>query len=235
MVQNSARIALLKEKQRYNLPLEISNLENLKLELGYPAQKIIGFIEMENVRIYLDLKVFIPRYETQELILKVKKVIKKGDFVLDLCCGSGFIGLALAKFIDAKITLSDISNEAIIQTKLNAKHNNLQVNVIKSDLFENIPLQKFDIIISNPPYLAPQKLADSVLNFEPENALFAVPTPFFYYERIMQKANDFLKKNGWIFFEIDFQSVDFFQKNFPDFIIENDINGKPRFAVWQKK
>lgn len=235
MVRNKRKLELLKEKQRYNLPLEISKLENLKLELGYPVQKIIGFIEMEDVRIFLDQKVFIPRYETQELILKVKKVIKNSDSVLDLCCGSGFIGLALAKFSNAKITLTDISDDAILQTKLNAKYNNLDVNTIKSDLFSNIPKQKFNIIISNPPYLRPQKLHKSVLHFEPEIALFSKPEPFSFYQKIMDKADDFLEKNGWIFFEIDYESVDFFKKNYPDFTIENDINNKPRFAYWQKK
>lgn len=234
MLINKRKLELLKEKQRYNLPLKISKLENLKLELGYPIQKIIGFIEMEGVKIFLDQKVFIPRYETQELILKIKKVIKKGDLVLDLCSGSGFIGLALAKFINAKITLADISDEAILQAKLNAKYNNLELNIIKSDLFANIPKQKFNIIVANPPYLKEEKLANSVLNFEPKTALFAWPEPFSFYEKILEKIDNFLADDGWIFFEIDYNSQDFFKKNYPDFIIEKDINGKTRFAYWQK-
>ncbi|MXR10482.1 peptide chain release factor N(5)-glutamine methyltransferase [Mesomycoplasma hyopneumoniae] len=234
MLINKRKLELLKEKQRYNLPLKISKLENLKLELDYPIQKIIGFIEMEGVKIFLDQKVFIPRYETQELILKIKKVIKKGDLVLDLCSGSGFIGLALAKFINAKITLADISDEAILQAKLNAKYNNLELNIIKSDLFANIPEQKFNIIVANPPYLKEEKLANSVLNFEPKTALFAWPEPFSFYEKILKKIDNFLADDGWIFFEIDYNSQDFFKKNYPDFIIEKDINGKTRFAYWQK-
>ncbi|ADQ90379.1 SAM-dependent methyltransferase [Mesomycoplasma hyopneumoniae] len=234
MLINKRKLELLKEKQRYNLPLKISKLENLKLELDYPIQKIIGFIEMEGVKIFLDQKVFIPRYETQELILKIKKVIKKGDLVLDLCSGSGFIGLALAKFINAKITLADISDEAILQAKLNAKYNNLELNIIKSDLFANIPEQKFNIIVANPPYLKEEKLANSVLNFEPKTALFAWPNPFSFYEKILEKIDNFLAEDGWIFFEIDYNSQDFFKKNYPDFIIEKDINGKTRFAYWQK-
>ncbi|MXR33526.1 peptide chain release factor N(5)-glutamine methyltransferase [Mesomycoplasma hyopneumoniae] len=234
MLINKRKLELLKEKQRYNLPLKISKLENLKLELDYPIQKIIGFIEMEGVKIFLDQKVFIPRYETQELILKIKKVIKKGDLVLDLCSGSGFIGLALAKFINAKITLADISDEAILQAKLNAKYNNLEPNIIKSDLFANIPEQKFNIIVANPPYLKEEKLANSVLNFEPKTALFAWPKPFSFYEKILEKIDNFLADDGWIFFEIDYNSQDFFKKNYPDFIIEKDINGKTRFAYWQK-
>ncbi|WP_434334936.1 peptide chain release factor N(5)-glutamine methyltransferase [Mesomycoplasma hyopneumoniae] len=234
MLINKRKLELLKEKQRYNLPLKISKLENLKLELGYPIQKIIGFIEMEGVKIFLDQKVFIPRYETQELILKIKKVIKKGDLVLDLCSGSGFIGLALAKFINAKITLADISDEAILQAKLNAKYNNLELNIIKSDLFADIPEQKFNIIVANPPYLKEEKLANSVLNFEPKTALFAWPEPFSFYEKILEKIDNFLADDGWIFFEIDYNSQDFFKKNYPDFIIEKDINGKTRFAYWQK-
>ncbi|WP_341491608.1 peptide chain release factor N(5)-glutamine methyltransferase [Mesomycoplasma ovipneumoniae] len=231
---NRRKLELLKEKQRYNLPLEVSKLELLKLEMNYPVQKIIGFIEMENVRIFLDQKVFIPRYETQELLQKVKKVIKKDSFVLDLCCGSGFIGLALAKFSGAKITLVDISDEAILQTKLNAKYNNLDVKVVKSDLFSNIIGQKFDIIVSNPPYLKRQKLDESVMNFEPQAALFSEPEPFSFYQKIMEQINNFLNDKGWIFFEIDKDSVNFFKKNFPEFKIENDINQKPRFAYWQK-
>lgn len=229
----SRRQALLKEKQRYNLPLEISESENIKLELGYPIQKIIGYIEMQNVQIWLDQKVFIPRYETEELLLLSYELINKNSQVLDMCCGSGFIGIAIAKNIQAQVTLVDIDISAIIQTKFNAKWNKVNLEVIQSNLFENLKSKKYDLIISNPPYLELQKLDDSVMNFEPEIALFSRPNSYSLLEQIIAKGFEFLSENGSMLFEIDYTHLSFFENKYPEFEILRDINGKIRFALYR--
>ncbi len=124
---------LLREKQRYNLPLFISKQEEKLLRKNCPVQKIIGYQILQDVHIDLSYNILIPRYETEELILESYKYINKDSKVLDLGCGSGFIGLAIKKNINCYVDMVDISNAAIKQTKKNAKLNNLEVNVFKSN------------------------------------------------------------------------------------------------------
>ena len=164
---------------------------------------------MANVKIKVNKKVLIPRYETEELILLAIKLIKEnGKYhnILDLCCGSGFIGIALKKaFPSLNILQSDISNAAIKQTLINLKINNLKNNVIKSNMFHNI-YQKFDVIISNPPYLLKndkKNMTKSVLKYEPQKALFAQEEGMFFYYQIEKNLSKHLNKNGLIILEIN--------------------------------
>lgn len=225
---------LLLEKRRYNLKETISFREKYKLWRDYPIQKIIGYIEMANVKIKVNKKVLIPRYETEELILLAIKLIKeKGKYhnILDLCCGSGFIGIALKKaFPSLNILQSDISNAAIKQTLINLKINNLKNNVIKSNMFHNI-YQKFDVIISNPPYLLKsdkKNMTKSVLKYEPQKALFAQEEGMFFYYQIEKNLSKYLNKNGLIILEINPINYKWFIDN--KYHVINDINNKKRFA-----
>ncbi|QGZ97585.1 peptide chain release factor N(5)-glutamine methyltransferase [Mycoplasma sp. NEAQ87857] len=199
---------LLLEKRRYGLDQTISPFELEQLNIGTPVQKIIGYVEMADVVINLDHNVLIPRYETEELILKVVNDIKIQDNldILDLCCGSGFIGLAIKKAKpNCNLILSDISNEAILQSQKNAKLNQLKVDIIESDLFNNIEPNSLDIIVSNPPYLDVRELiSDSVLNFEPHLALFADDQGLYFYKKIIEQAPKYLKnQKGLLYFEIN--------------------------------
>lgn len=220
---------LLFEKKRYNLKQKITIKEKLLLKKGYPIQKIMGFINFDDVYIDLKYNVFIPRYETEEVMKESLKYINKNSKVLDLCCGSGYIGLSIKKKTDASVTLSDISIDAIKQTKKNMKINNLKVKVIHSDLFEKIN-DKFDVIISNPPYI-PQvkKLDKKVLNFEPHNALFGGQDGNDFYKMIIKKSSKYLNKNGFLILEISEDNLKFIKSK--DFQIKNDINNKPRIAI----
>lgn len=233
MNKNKYEILLL-EKRRYNLKETISFREKYKLWRDYPIQKIIGYIEMANVKIKVNKKVLIPRYETEELILLAIKLIKeKGKYhnILDLCCGSGFIGIALKKaFPSLNILQSDISNAAIKQTLINLKINNLKNNVIKSNMFHNI-YQKFDVIISNPPYLLKndkKNMTKSVLKYEPQKALFAQEEGMFFYYQIEKNLSKYLNKNGLIILEINPVNYKWFIDN--KYHVINDINNKKRFA-----
>ncbi|MGZ9797516.1 peptide chain release factor N(5)-glutamine methyltransferase [Mycoplasma sp. 4013] len=231
---------LLLEKRRYGLDQNISSFEEQQLETGMPVQKIIGYIEMADVKIDLRYKVLIPRYETEELILYVKKMYPKNAKlrILDLCCGSGFIGLALKKyFVNSEVILSDISDEAIMQSNLNKKINNLEVKIINCDLFDSIT-GKFDVIVSNPPYLSTnEKLDKSVLNFEPHNALFADNNGLYFYQQIIKKADKYLKNEAKIFFEINPLHLNWWnhQKWKYDIKIINDIANKPRIVEFAYK
>ena len=233
MNKNKYEILLL-EKRRYNLKETISFREKYKLWRDYPIQKIIGYIEMANVKIKVNKKVLIPRYETEELILLAIQLIKeKGKYhnILDLCCGSGFIGIALKKaFPSLNILQSDISNAAIKQTLINLKINNLKNNVIKSNMFHNI-YQKFDVIISNPPYLLKndkKNTTKSVLKYEPQKALFAQEEGMFFYYQIEKNLSKYLNKNGLIILEINPVNYKWFIDN--KYHVINDINNKKRFA-----
>lgn len=233
MNKNKYEILLL-EKRRYNLKETISFREKYKLWRDYPIQKIIGYIEMADVKIKVNKKVLIPRYETEELILLAIKLIKEnGKYhnILDLCCGSGFIGIALKKaFPSLNILQSDISNAAIKQTLINLKINNLKNNVIKSNMFHNI-YQKFDVIISNPPYLLKsdkKNMTKSVLKYEPQKALFAQEDGMFFYYQIEKNLSKYLNKNGLIILEINPINYKWFIDN--KYHVINDINNKKRFA-----
>lgn len=233
MNKNKYEILLL-EKRRYNLKETISFREKYKLWRDYPIQKIIGYIEMANVKIKVNKKVLIPRYETEELILLAIKLIKEnGKYhnILDLCCGSGFIGIALKKaFPSLNILQSDISNAAIKQTLINLKINNLKNNIIKSNMFHNI-YQKFDVIISNPPYLLKsdkKNMTKSVLKYEPQKALFAQEKGMFFYYQIEKNLSKYLNKNGLIILEINPVNYKWFIDN--KYHVINDINNKKRFA-----
>ena len=117
--------------------------------------------------------VLIPRPDTEILVEETMQCCKNGMDVLDLCTGSGVIAISLAKYIsNIKVTGVDISNKALDVAKLNAKRllANQDINFIQSDMFQNID-EKFDIIVSNPPYIAKDVIKEYLLEYEPELAL----------------------------------------------------------------
>ncbi|TDV24182.1 release factor glutamine methyltransferase [Mycoplasmopsis mustelae] len=231
---------LLLEKRRYGLKQTVSSFEKKLLKKGMPVQKIIGYIEMAGVLIDLSFDVLIPRYETEELIYLVFDAYTKDAKlkILDLCCGSGFIGLALKKhFFNSCLDLSDISLHSVLQSKLNAKNNKLNVNVIQSDLFENIN-NKYDIIVCNPPYISfNEQLDHSVLDFEPHLALFANDDGLYFYKQILKQAPTYLKNTAKVFFEINPLHLNWWkeQKKFYDLEILNDLSNRARFVIWHYK
>nr|WP_274541131.1 peptide chain release factor N(5)-glutamine methyltransferase [[Mycoplasma] anseris] len=203
------------------------------LKKDVPVQKIIGIQEMQNVWIDLRYKVLIPRYETEEVIIEAYQYLNKDSNILDLGCGSGFIGLAIKKNIDCYVDLVDISNQAIKQTKFNAKLNNLDVNVFKSNWFKKVNRQ-YDLIISNPPYLNRKHNFDKSLKYDPKRALFAKDNGLKCYKEILKEAKKYLKENGKLIFEIDPFSATYFQTHFPKAIIKKDINQKQRIITISK-
>lgn len=220
---------LKRQKRIHGLSEEISAQELSQLQAGVPIQKIIGFINFDNLQINVNHKVLIPRYETEEVIHAALPYINKDSKVLDLCCGSGYIGLTIKQKTGASVTCSDIDQEAILQTQENAQLNNLDVQIVKSDLFENIT-GKFDLIISNPPYIpSTNKLDNSVLNHEPHHALFAGVDGNNLYKRIIEEAPQYLNEGGVVVLEISPDNKAYIQSQ--GFTIINDMNGKERIAI----
>ncbi len=220
---------LIHYKKIHNLPTSITKREIKLLKKDMPIQKIVGFINFDNLQINVHKKVLIPRYETQEVVNKAKEFLTLQSKVLDLGCGSGYIGLTIKKQIDCDVTLSDIDRHALKQTTINARFNHLQVKIVKSDLFTKIN-DKFDLIICNPPYIPDRsQLAKSVVNFEPRRALFGGQDGNEYYRKIIEKIADYLNKNGVVVFEISDDNEQYLIKQ--GFTIFNDINNKSRIAV----
>ena len=220
---------LLLEKRRQGLPETINEYELEMLKEEVPIQKIMGFINFDNLRIAIDRHVLIPRYETQEVINKALEYINEKSKVLDLCTGSGYIGLTIKQKSNAKVIMSDINDEAISQAKINAISNKLHVKIIKSDIFKNIN-EKFDVIISNPPYIPNNKqLPESVIKFDPGIALFGGEDGNDFYKIIIKEYKKYLNPGGKLILEISEDNVELMKKN--NFEIFKDINNKPRIAI----
>lgn len=172
-----------------------------------PTQYIVGTTEFYGLELIVNESVLIPRFETEELVENSLKIIenkfREEVKVLDLCCGSGAIGLTIKnKLPKAKVKMSDISREALQVAEANRNKLNLDVEIIESDLFNNIN-EKFDVIISNPPYIAEdEEIDDLVKNNEPHLALYGGKNGLDYYERILSKISNYLTDDFLIAFEI---------------------------------
>ena len=196
----------------------------IKLASHIPAQYIIGHAEFYGMQLKVDERVLIPRLETEELVkLILTENPEKNLKVLDIGTGSGAIALALAKNRpDWSVTAADISQDALDLSLENAYAQNLNLSFIKSDCFSEIS-SKYDIIVSNPPYIS---LADevevglNVLHSEPHLALFADEDGLAIYRRIAEDSKDYLNDGGKIYLEIGYkqgQSVPaLFMENLPE-------------------
>ena len=184
-----------------------------RIETKKPIQYILGYAHFMGEKFIVNDDVLIPRDETEILIREVNKEIFKGAKILDIGTGSGIIPCMVGKYskeknLDVEILGADISNGAIHIALDNVKKLNLIRTCIfrKSDLFSNIRSdEKFDIIVSNPPYI-PKKMYETIqeeVKFEPYNALFTKDDKgLYFYEKIIADAPKFLKKGGFIFFEL---------------------------------
>lgn len=215
-----------------------------------PMQYILGSVPFLNVTIAVEPPVLIPRPETEywcELLIEQLKKHKlpKQYTILDLCTGSGCIALALAKaFPQATIYATDISNAALDLARKNAVENNINnITFLHADLYKNLPSFTVDLIISNPPYVAPQewvKLEPEVTQWEDKQALVAPDHGLAIIEQIVQHAPAFLKPARislpqlWV--EIGYHQgpavTDLFQKaGFHDIKIIKDLADRDRVVV----
>ena len=218
-----------------------------RLNNGEPVQYIVGNVDFYGYKINVNKNVLIPRFETEELVFKtinlIKKNLNENIKVLDIGTGSGCISIALKKEIPGlDITAVDISEDALVVAKNNALENNCEINFIKSDLFNNID-DKYDLIISNPPYIDKHDSAvmDMVKQYEPHLALFAEEQGYACYHKILKNIKPYLKTNYLIAFEIGYQQRQHLEKYakelFPDAIVEvkKDLSGNDRFLLIDKE
>lgn len=227
-----------KEYLEKYLPKEKLEKGLFLLEKGVPAQYITGDVNFYGYIFKVNKNVLIPRFETELLVEKTINYIKKyfdKVSILDIGTGSGVIGITLAKKLKAKVTASDISLEALEVAKENAKLNDVNINFIHSNLFTNIN-GTFDVIISNPPYIAYNEVIDEkVKNNEPHLALYAENSGLYFYEQILKEAHNYLNKKNMLAFEIgETQGEDLKEiahKYFPKakILVEKDFPGKDRY------
>lgn len=183
-----------------------SSLEALKE--NKPIQYVIGNVNFYGLKFIVNKNVLIPRFETEELVEQVveytKDLNKDKIKILDLGCGSGAIGLTLKSILkDSEVTLTDISKEALEVAKLNANNLNLDVTFIESDWFSNVKLEKYDIIVSNPPYIrTDEEIEEVVKNNEPSLALYGGVDGLDCYRKILANIKPYLNNKFLVAFEI---------------------------------
>ena len=182
-----------------------------KLCQGLPLHHLTHSQEFMKMTLYVDENVFIPRQDTELLVEEVIKISKKinAKKILDLCTGSGAIAVSLAKYIkESQITPTDISAKALNVAKLNSKNNNVEdrITFIESDLFKNISKEKYDIIVSNPPYIKKEviKKLEKEVQKEPQIALDGGYDGLDFYRKIIEEADEYLKFHGYLCFEIGY-------------------------------
>ncbi len=223
--------------------VEIFNDNLDKLIKGIPVQYLVNNQSFYGMDFYVDSRVLIPQPDTECLVEEGLEFIKgkENTKVLDLCTGSGAIAIAIAKNSDAIVYASDISKDALDVAKLNA--NNLGTNIafIESDLFQNIN-EKFDLIISNPPYIKTDvidTLSNEVKN-EPRLALDGKEDGLYFYKEIIKNAKGFLNPNGKLLFEIGFDQKEsvtklFEEEEYINVYSKKDLAGLDRIVSGEKK
>ena len=217
VLNKSRQYVIVNDREELDNIKEKQYLEEIKiLKKGVPIEHITHQKEFMKLSFFVDKNVLIPRQDTEILVEEVINIAKKNNAkkILDLCTGSGAIAVSLAKYLpQAEITAIDISNEALKIAKKNAISNNVenQITFISSDMFTNLNEEKFDIIVSNPPYIKTNviKNLDIQVQNEPFIALDGGKDGLDFYKKIINESYQYLKYNGYLCLEIGFdQKID---------------------------
>ena len=211
-------------------------------EQRVPLQYLMGECEFMGYDFYVDERVLIPRQDTECLVeLAVESIREKSTKVkvLDLCTGSGCIGISVAKICsDTEVTLADISDGALTVAKKNAQNLSADVTLIKGNLFENIE-GRFDYILSNPPYIPSEViegLMPEVKEHEPRLALDGEADGLSFYRKIIDEAPDYLNPDGRIYFEIGAEQGEDLtrlmnERGFSEVKVHKDLAGLDRIVT----
>ena len=222
-----------------------NSLEALKE--NKPIQYVIGNVNFYGIKFIVNKNVLIPRFETEELVEQVveyaQSLNKDKIKILDLGCGSGAIGLTLKSILkDSLVTLVDISKKALEVARLNANNLNLDVTFIESDWFSNLEITKYDIIVSNPPYIRnDESIEEIVKNNEPALALYGGQDGLDSYKKILAGIEPYLNEEYLIAFEIGESQkeeiTNLVTKNLPTTIVtcKKDLYGRNRMIFVRNK
>ncbi len=195
-----------------------------KLRKGIPLEHITHQKEFMKLNFFINENVLIPRQDTEILVEEVIKISKQTNAkkILDLCTGSGAIAVSVAKYLpNCEVTAVDISNDALKVAKRNAINNQVenQITFVSSDMFTNLNEEKFDIIVSNPPYIRTKVIEtlETKVQNEPYIALDGGEDGLYFYREIVKNAYQYLKFKGYLCMEIGFdQKIDVIE------LIENE-------------
>ena len=252
-------LGITKEKLIINGENEINDkisklyLEKIELLKNHEAiQYIINNQEFMGFDFYVDNNVLIPQPDTENLVEEVLTIInslkkefkEKNMYVLDLCTGSGAIAISLSKILDSNRILvygSDISDKALKIAEENAMQNCSKVVFLKSDIFKNInESYKFDIIVSNPPYIETKTIEglSEEVRKEPHIALDGGEDGLYFYKQIINNAKKYLNPNGYLAFEIGYNQKklveDLLEKNgYKNIYSKKDLSGNDRVIIAQ--
>jgi len=233
-----------KEFDQHQIELLLTILERLKQ--SEPIQYILGEAHFYGFVFKVNPHTLIPRQETEELIYLITKTLTiKNPTILDIGTGSGCIAITLKKELpQAEVFAIDFSHKALEMALLNATNNKANVHFSELDILnwqkqESLPFDKFDVIVSNPPYIRQSEkplMHSNVLNFEPASALFVEDSDaLVFYREIAKFASCFLKPQGKLFYEINeafgTETAELLNSlDFENTLIHNDLNGKNRFV-----
>lgn len=203
---------------------------------NYPLQYLLGRWSFYDFEVYVEEGVLIPRPETELLVGEALKLIKKDSRVLEIGPGTGVISIALAKHKGCEVTAVDISRKAVELSKKNASYNGVDIELVHGDVYE--PIQgKFDLIISNPPYIreVEEGFLDKELAYEPKEALYAGIDGMDIIRKIVTGARSYLRPGASLMIEIGYdqgQSVKslFKDQGFQDIMIRKDYNNHDRIV-----
>ena len=207
-------------------------------------QYLLGYAHFMDFTFFVDENVLIPRSDTEILVESVndmfEKMVSAGkktpESILDLCCGSGCIGISIKLYHkDSRLTLSDISDKALMVAQKNLEKYDITANINCGDLFEGIG-DRYDLIVCNPPYIKSaiiKTLMPEVREYEPVGALDGGEDGAVFYRRIIEAAYGFLNENGYVYFEIGYdqgKEVSDMMKNagYKDVVVIKDYAGLDR-------
>lgn len=219
------------------------NIEDVikRLDEGEPVQYIVGDVDFYGNTIKVDKRVLIPRFETEGLCELAKEYLKDNIDCIDLGTGSGCIAITLKKMnINVNMDAVDISSDALDLARENAKINDVEINFIQNDMLNNID-KKYDLIISNPPYIRyDEEIMDIVKNNEPNIALYADNEGLYFYEEILKNAKKNLKEEYVILFEMGYDQGDKIKSIAHKYLdcnveIKKDLQGFDRYVIIKSK
>lgn len=239
---NTTRVFVLTHSERELTNSEIESVESmtdLRLE-NMPMQYILGKCEFMGLDFEVTKDTLIPRGDTEVLVETALDIIKKEGYTsaIDIGTGSGAIAVSIAKYIDISVTAVDISRQALSIAIKNAKNNNVNLQFVESDLFSEVN-NKFDIVISNPPYIESSvipSLEPNVKDYEPMLALDGGEDGLYFYKKIINECHEYINNNGSIAFEIGYNqgkavSKLLTEKGFCDVKVIKDLAGLDRVVV----
>lgn len=248
VLNKSRQYILVYDNKQLTQAQEFQYFRNIeKLIKKFPLQHITHQQEFMKMTFYVDENVLIPRPDTEILVEEVIQIAKKinAKKILDMCTGSGAIAVSLAKYIpDSRITAVDISNKALNIAKKNAKSNQVenQITFVESNLFENLPKEKYDIIVSNPPYIKNEeiKTLDKEVQKEPKLALDGGIDGLDFYRAIIKQDYEYLKFNGYLCFEIGYDQKEEVmelikqEEKYKDTYSKKDLYGNDRIIITKR-